>query len=313
MSTGRRYIVRHKQSFQMEQQFEDDQASDTATPKGSNFIHRGFNDLLAMLPTGSGTGASAFFTSTHDGSINGGAGYGESRNLPSIPIETPLAVNDRSQSSAWLWGHMMGEREVGSESSRRDATKTRLERATSIHQLAVEALVVPSRVDGEITNVAKGATSAKIALRELPATPAIARSRPIPDPPTARKIPCRPLPVPGVFPARPSVAVTRSPLSPPPSSTMVIQGCQRPKRPATHLPHVALQQPFRGEIAFSPPLTGSIGLSPRNMKPAKERRSLIPEGVLGSQSPRRKHGIGLEAVPEGKIDKRLISWPMDFR
>ncbi|KAJ9109027.1 hypothetical protein QFC21_000353 [Naganishia friedmannii] len=293
----------------MDDNHDDDHVSETATPiKGSNFIHRGFNDLLAMLPSGSGTGASAFFTSTHDGSISGRGEDGGSKHLPSPPTETPSGLDNRSQSSAWFWAHMMGEGERA-DSSTRDATKMHFEKAT-IHQPAVPPLMIPSRVDGEmsITNEMMG--KAQRALREFPATPGTART-PVLKSPATLQSPSRPLPVPGISPARPSVTLMRSPLSPPLSS-MATQGPEKLVSLKTTLPNVPLRQPIWEEGAFNP-TTGNVLRIPQQTKPAKERRLIIPNAVLGGPTSRAKRSVGVEAVSPAKIDKRHISWPMDFR
>ncbi|KAJ9125369.1 hypothetical protein QFC22_000329 [Naganishia vaughanmartiniae] len=297
------------------EQPQGEDASETLTPKGSDFIHRGFNDLLAMLPTGSGTGASAFFTSTHDGSIDGSAEDGAARDLPSSPIETPSSMDKRSQSSAWFWGHMMGDAARG-DSSRRDATKTNLEKVTT-HQPTVKPLMIPSQIDGEIIATTEGFARATTALRELPATPTTARTS-VSETPVTRQSPSRSLPVPGVFPTRPSSTLVRSPLSPSISLTMAPMATLEMKWPAApktkNLPRVPIRQAILEESACSPLVADLVVQSPKNMKkPAKERRSFIPEGVLGSPMVRGKRATGAGAVASGKIDKRLISWPMDFR
>lgn len=295
----------------MQPDHEDDNPSEAATPKASNFIHRGFNDLLAMLPTGSGTGASAFFRSMHEGSIDG-TRDGGSNNLPSPPLETHEALGYGSSSNTWLWSHKMGEAGRGVLRTR-DATEMSLEKA-SIHQSAVQPLMIPSRVDGEIITTNEGTTTAQKALRELPATPTTARTAAVKTPVTEPSL-ARPLPaVPNVIPpTRSTIALPRSPLSPPPTSTMAFQEFQRPMMPYTNLPHVQSRQPIWEKSDFSP-LVADGRIQPlKTAGPTRERRSLIPEGILGSPDSRGKRTVGLQAVSPGKIDKRLISWPMDFR
>ncbi|KAJ9102274.1 hypothetical protein QFC19_004822 [Naganishia cerealis] len=275
------------------------------TSKGSNLIHKGFNDLLAMLPTGSGTGASTFFNSSHHHPADC-EGEGGSRELPAVPAETAATTDERSQASVWFWGSMMGEAGQSGVSGSPDATEAKPNKVT------VQPLLIPCRVGGKTVAVDESATRAEAALRELPDTPTTTAT-PVSGTPTTRQSPSPRVPVPGIFPLRPTVTPVRSPMSPPFSSVLSTPLSEKDIVSTARPARIQVGQTILEENARSPLATNQRSSPKAATKAARERKFMIPDGVLESPILKGKRVTRVSAVSPGKIDKRLISWPMDFR
>lgn len=261
-----------------------------ATIKGSNFAHKGFHDLLAMLPTGSGTGASAFFASTRGNTVNNVQDYLEE------------SGNQPESASHQTFGNSAGF--ADSPRSPRDITPSVIPSRdkslpTEPWQEAVESMTsgLPAKPSGGSPKAAFPTAPKDLALR-TPKTPI--RHLLSPQQPPAMAV------FASISPKRDSVSGVFASLSPKRNSPIITNGpvASVAHRVGTFVTPVANaartifdSSPEKAERTV--PAAGGLWGPPRptmaEMSPA---------------SPARQARMGRKL---DKIDKRLISWPMEFR
>lgn len=267
------------------------------TVKTSNLAHNGFHDLLAMLPTGSGTGASAFFASTPGNTLDKDGKYEAEDYFIKQPITPQGLVGQYSPE--------VGQTEV----HRGDWADQTFGRS----QLKADVLNSPGmerspRPLPPIPNT-QGCPQRSPPIQEVPKSPISAQGRSQTTSPTA-KHQLRRVPAPTISPSRQMVQTQRSPLSPPLSSTvaasllhsLIRDGFNATQRLTASIAH-------RFSVAATPLVTSPKSPPRKASNMADHSRS--PGGLWDSSPtktrPGRTDGKGV------KLDKRLISWPMDFR
>lgn len=273
------------------------------TVKGSNFIHNGFYDLLAMLPTGSGTGASAFFASTPGNTIN------KEDNLPSQEYFSPGPINQPDLDDNRSCGEKTGD--VATDVKQTiPHTKNANQELHSVNCPIMEAW-------SELPSSAPGLPALPPRRTPSAAPPAPVLMRPLPTSSlTSAQGQRHRVPVPAVSPSLPAATTARPPLSLPLSSAMAVFASHSPKRES----RLVFNRPVSGmanrfSVLFTPVAKPSKAIF--DVGPERETRQ-----VGGLWSPERQTMAMAQTSPgnaaraqkkSGKIDKRLISWPMDFR
>lgn len=295
----------------------DDMASSQpldGTVKGSNFVHKGFYDLLAMLPTGSGTGASAFFASTPGNTINNDQGYFQESVDQAEPAANqtfgPEAKSGEDQTSP----------QANNIGRPRNTDKGR---PAAPWQEAVQSTIpgLPATRPGRAPDAALPATSTS-------AQPLAASSPPAAQSPTRR------VPVPRAFASPPGIATSRLPLSPPRSSAMAVFASSSPKRDSVMGVFTLLSPKRDSMLMVKGPMSTVANRVGTFVTPvANAARTIFdasPEkaektgqqagGLWGPPRPKMAEMAatslskpGRSEKKPGKIDKRLISWPMEFR
>jgi hypothetical protein len=268
------------------------------TVKTSNLAHNGFHDLLAMLPTGSGTGASAFFASTPGNTLDKDGKYEPEDYFIDQPVTPQQLVAQYASREAQMDVH-------GGDWADQTFGRSRVKVPATDSRPQVEPSPRPLP---PIPNI-QGLLQRSSPIQELPQSPRSAQGKPQTGSPTA-KPQLRRVPAPTLSPSRQMVQTQRSPLSPPLSSAVAVSVLHSPIKDGLNATQrFTATVAHRFSAAASPLLTSPK--SPSRKAPNMIDRSRGAGGLW--DSPPNKSKPGRTDGKSGKLDKRLISWPMDFR
>lgn len=275
-----------------------------STVKQSNLAHNGFHDLLAMLPTGSGTGASAFFASTPGNTFD--------KDVKVEPQECFIKHSVRQQEKIGDCDSQETRPDGGDWAAQTfGRSEIRGEVPDGLPREERSPRPLPPIPDVQGFPPPSGQTQI------LPATPTSAHF-PLQTACPAAKSPQLRVPAPAMSPSRPMVRKQRPPLSPPISSAIAVFASHSPIRDGLHA-----TQRFTASItnrfsaAATPLVTSQKAVTDKAPRMVEHSGKI---GRVGDPSPprygqRQTTGVksGGAATIGGKVDKRLISWPMDFR
>lgn len=255
------------------------------TVKRSNLAHNGFHDLIAMLPTGSGTGASAFFASTPGNTFD-----------KNIKLDHQDYFDDQTVKQHRPSNHcgsaVVALATIGGPPGTLDASNAR-SRVGDIH-MPVERSSRPLPPIANAQSPSQQPSPITRLQESLLAVPIAAQATSPSAKPTLRRVP-----VPGVSPSQPMLKAQRLSASPPVSSAVVASTSHSPIRDGLHVTqHLTASLANRLGVKATPITTAP--------KTVSERVPLSSKQASGVRSG-RKDG------KTGKIDKRTISWPMEFR
>ncbi|GHJ85462.1 hypothetical protein NliqN6_1864 [Naganishia liquefaciens] len=252
------------------------------TIKVSNLAHNGFHDLITMLPSGSGTGASAFFASTPGNTLDKES-YIETRDSI-LEQEEPISRYDSA-----AFPVVKGE----------------------IAQKTVSTS--EEREKGTTSGLARGQRSP----RPLPPIPKQPDLRQPPSP--IERLPVSPRSVPATGQTPSPLARPRSKRTPPPPVSPyqpMVKAQHLPASPlvpsavATYISHSPIRDGLHTTQRFTASLANRLGAraTPTSIasKTTAKRAPILP-GL--SNEVKVNGGI----AKSGNIDKRTISWPMAFR
>jgi hypothetical protein len=248
-----------------------------------------------MLPTGSGTGASAFFASTPGNTLDKDGKYEPEDYFIDQPV-TP-------QQLAGHYSPGEGRKDVhGGDWA--DQTFGRSQMGGDLPHSPPQVKRSPRPLP-PISNI-QGLPQQSSPTQELPQSPLSAQGRPQPTSPTV-KHQLRRVPAPTISPSRQMVQTRQSPLSPPLSSAVAASLLHSPIRDGLNATQrLTASIAHRFSVAAAPLVT-----SPKS-PPRKAANMIDRRGGLWDSSPTKARPIRTDGKG-GKLDKRLISWPMDFR
>lgn len=255
------------------------------TVKPSNIAHNGFHDLIAMLPTGSGTGASAFFASTPGNTFDKNVNLDHEDYFDDQTIRQHRPVN-------YCDPAVVAPVTIGGVPGTSDPSKVR-GKVQNIHM----PLERSPRPLPPIPNT-QTSPQQPSPITRLPESPIVAPSSAQTTSPLAKPKLGR-VPVPAVSPSRPMLKTQRLPASPPVSWAVAASTSHSPIRDGLHVTqHLTASLANRLGVRATPIITASKTVS---------EGIPLPSGQMSGVRSGRTDGKG------GKINKRTISWPMEFR